>query len=541
VTGTLPDGIEILRPAEGRHASVLTSEALAFVAGLQRRFGPGREQILAARGERWARLRAGERPDFLPGTAGVRDGDWQVAPAPPALANRRVEITGPTEAKMLINAFNSGADVFMVDFEDANSPTWDNMVGGQANLSRAIDGSLEFTGPEGKEYRLAAQRAVPVVRPRGWHLVERNMLVDHEPVSASLFDFGLCFFHNARRLLEAGLGPYFYLPKMEGHLEARLWNDTFNAAQDLLGIDRGTIRATVLIETILAAFEMEEILYELRDHGAALNAGRWDYLFSIIKKFCDREDLVLPDRNEITMTAPFMSAYTELLVRTCHRRGAHAIGGMAAFIPSRRDEEVNRVALAKVTEDKERESNAGFDGTWVAHPDLVPVARVPFDAVLGDRPNQVERSREDVSVTGDDLLDFTVPGAGVTEEGLRNDVAVGLRYLQAWLTGNGAAAIHNLMEDVATAEIARSQVWQWIRRGRFTEAAVRGVVKQEVDRIREEGGGDRRLEEAEALFTDVALGAARGSGGAPRHDFVEFLTVPAYAVLEGPSLRGRGG
>ncbi|HZI39031.1 MAG TPA: malate synthase A, partial [Acidimicrobiia bacterium] len=338
--------MEVLRPVEGRYASVLTGEALAFVADLQRRLGPGRERILAARAERWQRLRAGEPPDFLPETAAVRDGDWQVAPAPPALANRRVEITGPTEAKMLINAFNSGANVFMVDFEDANSPLWDNMVGGQANLTEAIEGTLQFTSPEGKEYRLAEQRAVPVVRPRGWHLVERNVLVDGAPVSASLFDFGLCFFHNARRLLDKGLGPYFYLPKLEGHLEARLWNDTFNAAQDALGIDRGAIRATVLIETILGAFEMEEILYELRDHSGGLNAGRWDYIFSVIKKFCDREDLMLPDRQQITMTVPFMSAYTELLVRTCHRRGAHAIGGMAAFIPSRRDEEVNKTALA---------------------------------------------------------------------------------------------------------------------------------------------------------------------------------------------------
>ncbi|HYH51842.1 MAG TPA: malate synthase A [Acidimicrobiia bacterium] len=523
---SLPDGVEVLRPVDDRQASVLTSEALAFVADLQRRLGPGRERILAARAERWQRLRAGERPDFLAETADVRNGDWQVAPAPPALTNRRVEITGPTEAKMLINAFNSGANVFMVDFEDANSPTWANMVTGQANLSGAIEGTLEFTSPEGKEYRLQDQRAVPVVRPRGWHLVERNVLVDGQPISASLFDFGLCFFHNARRLLDKGLGPYFYLPKLEGHLEARLWNDAFNAAQDALGLDRGTIRCTVLIETILAAFEMEEILYELRDHGCALNAGRWDYLFSIIKKFCDRDDLVLPDRNKITMTAPFMSAYTELLVRSCHRRGAHAIGGMAAFIPSRRDEEINKTALAKVNEDKERESKAGFDGTWVAHPDLVPVARKPFDAVLGDRANQVERQRDDVHVTADDLLNFTVPGADVTDEGLRNDVAVGLRYLQAWLTGNGAAGIYNLMEDVATAEIARSQVWQWIQRGRFTEAAVRGVMKEEVDRIRDEaramGQEDRRLDEAEALFGEVALG----------RDYVEFLTLPAYSVLE---------
>jgi malate synthase len=520
---SMPDGVEVLRPVEGRHASVLTGEALAFVAGLQRRIGPGRDRILASRAQRWQALRTGaEQPGFLAGTAGVRDGDWKVAPAPPALARRRVEITGPTEAKMLINAFNSGADVFMVDFEDANSPLWDNMVGGQANLTEAIEGTLRFTSPEGKEYRLADRRAVPVVRPRGWHLVERNVLVDGAPVSASLFDFGLCFFHNARRLLDRGLGPYFYLPKLEGHLEARLWNDTFNAAQDALDLDRGTIRATVLIETILAAFEMEEILYELRDHGAALNAGRWDYIFSIIKKFCDRDDIVLPDRHQITMTVPFMTAYTEMLVRTCHRRGAHAIGGMAAFIPSRRDEEVNKTALAKVTEDKERESRAGYDGTWVAHPDLVPVARTPFDAVLGDRPNQLDRSREDVSVTAGDLLDFTVPGGQVTDEGLHNDVAVGLRYLSAWLTGNGAAGIFNLMEDVATAEIARSQVWQWIRRGRFSEAQVRGVVKEEVDRIRDEGGGDRRLDEAEALFGEVALGET----------YAEFLTLPAYEVLE---------
>jgi malate synthase len=518
-----PDGVEILRPVSGRQAGVLTTEALAFVADLQRRFGARREQLLGDRAQRWRRLRTGEeRPDFRPETAEVRQGDWRVAPAPAALADRRVEITGPTEAKMLINAFNSGASVFMVDFEDANAPTWSNLVDGQANFTEAVDGTIHFTSPEGKEYRLGEKLAVPVVRPRGWHLVERNVLVDGAPVSGSLFDFGLCFFHNARRLLDKGLGPYFYLPKLESHLEARLWNDVFNAAQDGLGIDRGTIRATVLIETILAAFEMEEILYELRDHSGGLNAGRWDYLFSIIKKFCDRDDVVLPDRNAITMTAPFMSAYTELLVRTCHRRGAHAIGGMAAFIPSRRDEAVNQVALAKVTEDKERESGDGFDGTWVAHPDLVPVARKPFDAVLGDRPNQVDRSREDVDVSASDLLDFRVPGAEVTEDGLHNDVAVGLRYLQAWLTGNGAAGIFNLMEDVATAEIARSQVWQWIHRGRFTDAAVRGVMKEEVDRIREEGGAPRRLDEAEALFTEVAL----------QRDYAEFLTLPAYEVLE---------
>ncbi|MDQ3944200.1 MAG: malate synthase A, partial [Actinomycetota bacterium] len=376
----LPDGVEIAARVDPRKAAILTFDALAFVAGLQRRLGEGRQRILAARAERWERLRAGEQPDFLPSTRDVREGDWQVASAPADLADRRVEITGPTEAKMLINALNSGAKVFMADFEDSNAPTWDNMVDGQGNLVEAIDGNLGFTSPEGKEYRIGERPATLVVRPRGWHLEERHVLVDGRPVSASLFDFGLYFFHNARRLLEKGSGPYFYLPKLEGHLEARLWNDAFCAAQDALGIDRGTVRATVLLETILAAFEMEEILYELRQHSSGLNAGRWDYIFSVIKKFSHRGDVLLPDRAQVTMTVPFMRAYTELLVRTCHRRGAHAIGGMAAFIPSRRDPAVNETALAKVAEDKERESADGFDGTWVAHPDLVPTALAPFDA-----------------------------------------------------------------------------------------------------------------------------------------------------------------
>ncbi|MGH9022962.1 MAG: malate synthase A, partial [Acidimicrobiia bacterium] len=426
-----PEGVEIRASIDGRKAEVLTPEALGFVAMLQRRLGPERERLLAARVDRQARIAAGEVPDFLPGTAQVRRGDWRVAPAPPDLADRRVEITGPTERKMVINALNSGARVFMADFEDANAPTWDNIVDGQVNLVDAIERTISFTGPEGKEYRLNETVATLFVRPRGWHLVERHMIVDGRPVSASLFDFGLYCFNNARRLLERGTGPYFYLPKLEGHLEARLWKEVFRLAEDHLGLSRGTVRATVLLETFLAAFEMEEILYELREHSVGLNAGRWDYLFSIIKKFRHRGDFVLPDRNKVTMAAPFMRAYTELLVRTCHRRGAHAIGGMAAFIPSRRDLEVNERALSRVREDKVRESSAGFDGTWVAHPDLVPIAREPFDSVLAGRANQLDRLREDVEVSAGDLLDLRVPEGTVTEDGLRNDVAVGIRYLSS--------------------------------------------------------------------------------------------------------------
>ncbi len=529
MTVHLPDGVELAGKVDARKAAVLTPDALAFVAGLQRRLGEGRSRVLAARAERWERLRTGEQPDFLESTREIRDGDWQVPPAPADLADRRVEITGPTDAKMLINALNSGARVFMADFEDSNAPTWNNMVDGQGNLMEAIDGTLHFTSPEGKDYRLGEQRATLVVRPRGWHLEERHVLVDGRPVSASLFDFGLSFFHNAHRLLEQGSGPYFYLPKLEGHLEARLWNDAFCAAQDALGIDRGTIRATVLLETILAALEMVEILYELRQHSSGLNAGRWDYIFSAIKKFSHRADVLLPNRDQVTMTVPFMRAYTELLVRTCHRRGAHAIGGMAAFIPSRRDASVNEVALAKVSEDKERESADGFDGTWVAHPDLVPTALSAFDAVLGERPNQLERQREDVAVTAADLLDLAVPGGEITEAGLRNNVAVGVRYLASWLSGTGAAGIDNLMEDVATAEIARSQVWQWCTHGaQLAEGPpvnadlVRSLEKEELDTLREEGGPTvGQADRAHALFEDVALGSG----------FVEFLTLPGYEAL----------
>ena len=507
-TTTLPAGVELLAPGD---PEILSADALAFVALLERELGATRRDLLARRADRQAELDAGVLPDFLPETAHVRAGDWRVAPPPADLRDRRVEITGPVDRKMMINALNSGARVFMADFEDANSPTWPNCVDGQRNLADAVRRTISLEAGE-KRYRLNDEIATLVVRPRGWHLPERHLLVDGRPVSASLFDFGLAFFHNARELLEAGSGPYFYLPKLENHLEARLWNSVFELAQDELGVPRGTIRATVLIETVLAAFEMEEILYELRDHSAGLNAGRWDYIFSVIKKFARRPGFVLPDRAQVTMTVPFMRAYTDLLVRTCHRRGAHAIGGMAAFIPSRKDPQVNEVALARVREDKERESGDGFDGTWVAHPDLVPIARHVFDGVLGERANQVDRLRDDVTVSAGQLLDFRVPGGDVTESGLAVNVSVGIRYVDAWLQGVGAAAIDNLMEDAATAEISRSQVWQWVANGVFTRARVR----EEVDRLRE------GREAAAEVFEQVALA----------DEFVEFLTLVAYERLE---------
>src|SRR6202166_991600 len=429
--------VVIKGPNEGRSTEVLTPEALAFVGRLQREFGDRRLELLRMRDERQARLDAGEMPHFLADTRRVRESEWRVANVPKDLRDRRVEITGPTDRKMLINALNSGARVFMADFEDANSPTWANLVEGQVNLIDAIERRIDFTSPEGKEYRLNDKVATLLVRPRGWHLDERHLEVDGKPVSGSLFDFGLYFFHNAKRLLGKGSGPYFYLPKLESHVEARLWNDVFNFAQDDLEIPRGTIRATVLIETILAAFEMEEILYELRDHSGGLNAGRWDYIFSIIKKFRADPTFVLPDRAQVTMTVPFMRAYTELLVKTCHSRGAHAMGGMAAFIPSRRDPEVNEVALARVQEDKDREAGDGFDGTWVAHPDLVPLCKEVFDGVLGANPNQISRLREDVSVTAQDLLAVSKTPGVITEAGLRNDISVALQYLANWLAGNG--------------------------------------------------------------------------------------------------------
>jgi malate synthase len=489
---------------------VLTAEAREFLTDLEQEFGDRRAELLAARDARARRLREGELPDFLPATESVRAGDWRVAPVPEELQDRRVEITGPVDRKMVINALNSGARMFMADFEDSNSPTWRNCLEGQVNLTDALERTISLDTGE-KQYRLNDEIATLLVRPRGWHLVERHFEVDGAPISASLFDFGLYFLRNHARG-----GRFFYLPKLESHLEARLWNDVFVWAQARLGLPPGTIKATVLIETILAAFEMDEILYELREHSAGLNAGRWDYIFSVIKKLGHRPEFVLPDRADVTMAVPFMRAYTELLVKTCHDRDAHAIGGMAAFIPSRRDPEVNAVALAKVREDKEREAGQGFDGTWVAHPDLVPVALEIFDRVLGERPNQVERRRPDVSSTAADLLDVASTPGEITREGLHNNVSVGIQYLGAWLRGSGAVAIFNLMEDAATSEISRSQVWQWLYHGRVERADVERAIEEEVAKL----DGDYR--EARELFEQVALG----------QDFVEFLTLPAYDHLD---------
>jgi malate synthase len=493
---------------------VLTPEAIEFVTLLQREFGAEREELLAARHTRAERLRGGELPAFLEETRSVREGAWRVPPAPPDLVDRRVEITGPTDRKMVINALNSGAKVFMTDFEDANSPTWENMVDGQRNLSAALDRTIRLEQGD-KVYELKAEVATLLVRPRGWHLDERHFPVDGKPVSGSLFDFGLYVLRNHERLAASGTGPYFYLPKLESHREARLWNRVFERAQDELGLARGTIRATVLIETVLAAFEMDEILHELGPHATGLNAGRWDYLFSFIKKLGHRPEFVFPDRNVVGMGVPFMRAYAELLVQTCHRRGAHAIGGMAAFIPSRRDPQVNAVALAKVREDKEREASQGYDGTWVAHPDLVPVALEVFDRVLGDRPNQLDVLRDDVSASAADLLNVAATPGEITEEGLRNDVSVGIQYLAAWLNGSGAVAIFNLMEDAATSEISRSQVWQWLHHGKVSLDDVRRITDEELTKL---GAG---YDEARELFDQVATGA----------DFVEFLTLPAYEHL----------
>ena len=496
---------------------VLVPEALELVAALEHEFGERRRELLAARAERQRRITAGELPDFLEGTRAVREGDWRISPVPAGLLDRRVEITGPAgDRKMVVNAFNSGARIYMSDFEDANSPTWANVVGGQQNLTDAIERTISVESKD-KSYQLEDEVAVLLVRPRGWHLLERHVELDGRPVSASFFDFGVYFQRNGARLLERGTGPYFYLPKLESHHEARLWNDVFCFAQDRAGLPRGTIKATVLVETILAAFEMDEILYELREHSAGLNAGRWDYIFSVIKKFADSDDFVLPDRVQVTMTVPFMRAYTELLVRTCHRRGAHAIGGMAAFIPSRRDPEVNEIALARVREDKERESGDGFDGTWVAHPDLVPTAMRAFDDVLGERPNQLERLREDVSIEASALLDVVATPGEITQAGLRTNVSVGIRYIAAWLSGVGAAAIDNLMEDAATAEISRGQVWQWVKHGRVTREDVERTIAEVVGELPDEPV----YEEARALFARLALA----------DEFAEFLTLPAYEQL----------
>ena len=523
-------GVELRADWREEYAQVLTADALSLLARLHREYGPRRRELLQRRAARDAELAAGALPDFLTETASVRQGSWQVAAPAPGLVDRRVEITGPTDRKMVINALNSGARVFMADFEDSNCPTFDNLVTGQQNICNAYLRQIDFTSPEGKSYALGEQVATIVVRPRGWHLPEGHLLIDGEPVSGSLFDFCLFMTTSARTAIDAGFGPYFYLPKLEGHLEARLWNDVFATTQEALGIPRGTIRATVLIETITAAFEMDEILYELREHSSGLNAGRWDYIFSMIKKFRSRgQEFQLPDRADVKMTVPFMRSYTELLVKTCHARGAHAIGGMAAFIPNRRDAEVNDAALAAVRADKTREADDGFDGSWVAHPDLVPTALEVFDDKLGDRPNQVERQRPEVSTTAADLLNASATPGQVTEAGVRNNVSVGMQYLESWLRGSGAVAIFNLMEDAATAEISRSQVWQWVHNGVSTAEGtpitadwIRQVEAEELDKVRVTVGDDvyaaGRYDEARELFEQVALD----------DDFVEFLTLPAY-------------
>jgi malate synthase len=525
----MPEGVTVSGPAVERSAEVLTEPALVFLAELQRRFGPVRDDLLARRSTRRAELAAGMAFGLRPETADVRAGAWRVAAAPADLLDRRVEITGPTERKMMINALNSGARVWLADLEDANTPHWRNVVSGQVNLADAVRGTASFANPDGREYRLQtdARLATIVVRPRGWHLDERHITVDGAAMVGALVDFGLYFFHNAAELLARGSGPYFYLPKMESHLEARLWNEVFTTAQQLLGLPLGSVRATVLIETIPAAFEMEEILYELRDHASGLNAGRWDYLFSIIKYFRDAgPDYVLPDRAAVTMTAPFMRAYTELLVSTCHRRGAFAMGGMAAFIPSRRDAEVNARAFARVREDKQREASDGFDGSWVAHPDLVPICLEVFDAALGERPNQLDRDRSDVVADLPALTRLTdLPGT-VTSEGVRSNVRVGVRYLAAWLGGSGAVAIDNLMEDAATAEISRSQIWQWVHAGTVladTGAPVTAeLVRSFIDDLLVAAGADEGLAQAADLFIRVALD----------DDFATFLTLPAYALID---------
>jgi malate synthase len=519
--------ISVVEFSKINSSSVLTPEALDFVAHLHEKFDPRRKELLARRLERQRQLDEGEFPKFSPETRAIREGHWKVAPCPKDLEDRRVEITGPAEPKMAINAFNSGAKVFMADFEDALSPSWVNIINGQECMRHAVRHELSFEGPEGKIYKLNDRIATLKVRPRGWHLDEKHVLVDGVPVSASLFDFGIFLFHNAREQLSRGTAPYFYLPKMESHLEARLWNDVFIEAQDQLKIPRGTIRATVLIETILAAFEMDEILYELRDHASGLNAGRWDYIFSMIKKFRNNADMVLPDRSQVSMTVPFMRAYTELLVNTCHRRGAHAMGGMSAFIPSRKDAEVNRIALAKVREDKEREAQDGFDGTWVAHPDLVPVALEAFDRVLGTKPNQKDKPVKALEVSAQSLIQLRVPGGMVTEAGLRNNIDVALQYTERWLSGVGAVAIHNLMEDAATAEISRAQIWQWIKNrvqlndGRQVSPELyRKLLHEELKKL-EKTEPKGKYEQAVEVLDGLILSP----------QFSEFLTVPAYRFL----------
>lgn len=523
----IPAGMHISAPVTEAFASILSFEALTFVADLHRKFEAQRQTLLAARVTRAAAMDAGERPDFLTATASIRDGEWSVAPIPAALQCRRVEITGPVERKMIINALNSGADAYMSDFEDSNAPSWTNQVQGQINLFDAIRRQVDFE-TNGKSYKLNDKTATLLVRPRGWHLDEKHVLVDGQRVSGGLFDFGLFFFHNAKELLARGAGPYFYLPKMENHLEARLWNDAFIFAQNALGIPTGTIKATVLVETIVAAFEMEEILYELREHSAGLNAGRWDYIFSCIKKFKNDKDFCLADRSQVTMTAPFMRSYALLLVKTCHKRGAPAMGGMSALIPSKTDAVANEKAFEGVRSDKNRDANDGYDGGWVAHPGLVDVAMEQFVKVLGDAPNQFTKQRPDVVVTAADLLNFK-PEAPITENGVRNNVNVGIHYLAAWLAGNGCVPIHNLMEDAATAEISRSQVWQWIRSNKgilddgrkVTADMIRAMVVEETAKVELALKGVDTVQRAAEIFEDMST----------RDDFVEFLTLPLYETF----------
>jgi malate synthase len=523
-----PEGMKISGKFSPEYAEILTPEALAFLAKLHRQFNKRRIELLQRRAQRQKELDAGKLPDFLPETKDIRNGDWKVAPVPQDLQDRRVEITGPTDRKMVINALNSGASMYMADFEDSNTPTWDNQVQGQINMRDAIRKTISFSSPEGKQYKLADKIATLLVRPRGWHLEEKHVTVDGAPMSGSLFDFGLYFFHNAKTRVQQKSGIYLYLPKMESHLEARLWNDAFVLAQKELGVPQGSVKATVLVETILASFEMDEILYELREHSAGLNCGRWDYIFSCIKKFRNQKDFILADRNLVTMTSPFMRAYSLLLIKTCHKRGAFAMGGMAAQIPIKNDAAANDAAIAKVRADKEREANDGHDGTWVAHPGLVPIARESFDKVM-KTANQIAKQRDDVAVTAKDLLDFQ-PQGPITENGLRTNINIGIQYMGAWLAGTGCVPIFNLMEDAATAEISCAQIWHWIRSpkgvlddGRKVDKALfQALVPQELARVREllgdKGYAAGRYEEGAKMFSELTLS----------EDFVEFLTLPAY-------------
>lgn len=529
---TTPDGVEILGPVTAAQAEILTGEALEFLAALHREFNPRRLELLEKRKARQAALDAGEMPDFFEETREIREGDWKVDPTPADFQDRRVEITGPVDRKMVINALNSGASCFMADFEDAHSPFWSGTLDGQINMRDAIRGTIEFTNPDGKHYSLNDKIATLLVRPRGWHLSEKHLHVDGERMSGSLFDFGLYFFHNARYRVDHNSGIYLYLPKMEHYLEARLWNDVFNFSEEKLGIPKGTVKGTVLIEHILATFQMEEILYELREHSAGLNCGRWDYIFSYIKKFAKMEDFILPDRAQVTMTSPFMRSYSLACIKACHKRGAFAMGGMAAQIPIRNNPEANEAALEKVRQDKHREANDGHDGTWVAHPGLVPIAKAEFDAVLGDKPNQIDRRRDDVNVTAADLVE--VPKGDITEAGLRNNISVGIQYLEAWLRGQGCVPIYNLMEDAATAEISRTQVWQWVHNpngilndGRkVTLELVRQLTQEELEKIKGEVGEDRftggKFPEAVELFDQLVA----------NKELPEFLTLGAYEHFE---------